>query len=285
MSQLPLAHCPFPLHDWPLASLQLPSPLHAFGATQVPGSSSWSGTLTQLPTCPNRLHVSHVSRHDDVQQTLSAQKFPEQSSGSPHVSPAPQRVAHEAGSPPQSTSVSVPFIVAVSQLSMPPQPSETMPQVAPSEAQVPGVQPHTSGTPPPPQVSGALQFPSAKQPTQLPFTSHTEPPLWLHVAPGAFSGFTGSPFSQMSSVQSSPSMMGSHTGVDPPVPVLPVPVLPVPVLPVPVLPVPVLPVPVAPEPPVEVWRTGDGHQCSQRRKPEPAPRHRRTHETSHAMHG
>src|SRR5207249_3618232 len=59
--------------------------------------------------------------------------------------------------------------VQVPQLSVPPQPSETVPQSAPWAAQVVGVQapvPQTLGVPPPPQVCGAVQLPQLKVPPQ-----------------------------------------------------------------------------------------------------------------------
>lgn len=50
-------------------------------------------------------------------------------------------------------------------MSVPPQPSEGVPQVAPSDAQVAGVQPpQTLGVPPPPHVWGAVQATQAAPP-------------------------------------------------------------------------------------------------------------------------
>jgi hypothetical protein len=54
----------------------------------------------------------------------------------------------------------------VPQVSVPPQPSETVPQVAPCAAHVVGVQPHWPGVPPPPQVWGAGQVPQSTVPPQ-----------------------------------------------------------------------------------------------------------------------
>src|SRR5438132_932251 len=42
------------------------------------------------------------------------------------------------------------------QLAMPPQPSSTLPQLAPAGQVTDAVQPHTLGVPPPPQVCGVL---------------------------------------------------------------------------------------------------------------------------------
>jgi hypothetical protein len=48
-------------------------------------------------------------------------------------------------------------LVQVPQESVPPQPLDGEPQVAPSWLQVVGVQPHTPDVPPPPQVLGDVQ--------------------------------------------------------------------------------------------------------------------------------
>ena len=64
--------------------------------------------------------------------------------------------------------------VQVPQLSVPPQPSDAVPQLSPSGHVVAGVQPHWLATPPPPQVSGAVQVPQLRVPPQ---PSDTEPQL------------------------------------------------------------------------------------------------------------
>jgi hypothetical protein len=86
------------------------------------------------------------------QQTPSAQKPERQSEPARHFLPEPQRVAHVAAGPPQSTSVSLPSFAVSSQDRVPPQPSDGAPQVAPTPAQVFLVQPQTRAVPPPPQV-------------------------------------------------------------------------------------------------------------------------------------
>ena len=48
--------------------------------------------------------------------------------------------------------------VQLPQLSVPPQPSGAVPHVCPAGHDVNGVQPHSPGVPPPPQVSGAAQM-------------------------------------------------------------------------------------------------------------------------------
>jgi hypothetical protein len=48
------------------------------------------------------------------------------------------------------------------QFRVPPQPSLTLPQLAPAAAHVTGVQPHWFGVPPPPHDSGALHEPQLR---------------------------------------------------------------------------------------------------------------------------
>ncbi len=77
-----------------------------------------------------------------------------------------------------------------------PQPSEIVPHSTPSAAQVVAVQPQACGTPPPPQVSGALQLPQSRmllQPSEIsPHSAassaqvlgvHDEVPHWLGPSP------------------------------------------------------------------------------------------------------
>jgi hypothetical protein len=108
----------------------------------------------------------------------------------------------------------------VLQSSIPPQPSEIVPQVAPCAAQVVGVQPHTIGFPPPPQVWGSVQSASLVQP-HAPCASqrrgaavvppHTTP-VWMACA--------GEPFEHvfvMQVVEGSTSV-SSATDMTPPLP-------------------------------------------------------------------
>jgi hypothetical protein len=103
-----------------------------------------------------------------------------------------QRVGHFAAPPPQSTSVSLPSLVASSQSTVPPQPSGASAQVRPSAAQVDFVQPQTLALQvslglPPRQSEGVLHS------TQLPLPSQKPPPFSLQVVVcGALSGPTQS---------------------------------------------------------------------------------------------
>src|SRR5438132_689446 len=76
------------------------------------------------------------------------------------------------------------------QLRVPPQPLAIIPQSA--APQVVGVQPHWLGTPPPPQVSGAVQVPQLRVPPQ---PSDTEPQLSPagHVVAGVQPHWLGTP--------------------------------------------------------------------------------------------
>src|SRR5262245_66444055 len=91
------------------------------------------------------------------------------------VSVARAPTPHTFGTPPPPQ---VWGAVHTPQVSVPPQPLEIVPQVAPCAAHVVGVQPQTLGTPPPPQVCGAVQVPQVSVP---PHPLGTVP----HVAPWA----------------------------------------------------------------------------------------------------
>jgi hypothetical protein len=99
----------------------------------------------------------HVPLQAVSQQTPSVQNPEAQSVPVTQAFPFAHRVAQVAALPPQSTAVSVPSLVALSQDRVPPQPSDGAPQVAPTPAQVFLVQPQTCAVPPPPQVSGEVQ--------------------------------------------------------------------------------------------------------------------------------
>jgi hypothetical protein len=106
-----------------------------------------------------------VPVQSELQQTPSTQKPEVQSEPVLQVAPAAQRVAQIAVSPPQSTEVSVTSFVPLLQSSVPPQPFEGVPQVAPIAPQLgTGVQPQMPGEPPPPQVCGEVQSALVAQP-------------------------------------------------------------------------------------------------------------------------
>lgn len=101
-----------------------------------------------------------------------------QSAGAVHAFPLPHFVAQP---PPQSTSVSVPFLTPSSQLNVPPQPSGAVPHVRPSEAQVLGTQVQAKFT----QVAGARQSVLARHPLPTPHPGHpdiTPPPQSIPVS-------------------------------------------------------------------------------------------------------
>jgi hypothetical protein len=150
-------------------SAQAPEPLQVPVVPQVAAAvaaHSLSGSLPatiapQTPSLPCPFFAAvqawHVPLHAELQQTPSAQNPEAQSPFTTQALPCAQRVAQPAALPPQSTSVSVPFFVRLSQESVPPQPSAGAPHVAPTCAHVFRVQPHTLAVPPPPQVCGSGQ--------------------------------------------------------------------------------------------------------------------------------
>jgi hypothetical protein len=142
---------------------QAPEPSQAPGAPQTPvpavHSLSGSSPATIAPQAPSApfpffaaVQAWHVPLQALSQQTPSAQNPEAQSVPVRQGFPVAQRVAQVAALPPQSTAVSVPSFAASSQESVPPQPFDGAPQVAPTSAQVFGVQPQTRAVPPPPQV-------------------------------------------------------------------------------------------------------------------------------------
>jgi hypothetical protein len=142
-----------------------PAPSQVPGAPQVPvpavHSLSGSNPARIAPQTPSfpcpffaAVHASHVPLQALSQQTPSAQNPEAQSVPVRQTLPLAQRVAQVAALPPQSTPVSVPSFTKSSQDRVPPQPFDGAPQVAPTSAQVFGVQPQTLATlgVPPPQV-------------------------------------------------------------------------------------------------------------------------------------
>jgi hypothetical protein len=67
------------------------------------------------------------------------------------------------------------------QLSIPPQPLETVPQLSPDGHAVSGVQLHTFGVPPPPHVFGAVHMPQLRMPPQPSLIEPQFAPLAAHV--------------------------------------------------------------------------------------------------------
>jgi hypothetical protein len=150
------------------------------------------------------VQASHVPLQALSQQTPSTQLLEAQSDPVRHTAPPGQRLAHVAGSPPQSTPVSLPFRIPSLQESVLPQPSDGAPQVAPTSAQVFGVQPQRSGVPPPPQVCGAVQSAFDWQP-QSPAAVHWYALAGPHAVPGVFGVYVGTPATHVSTVHSFPS--------------------------------------------------------------------------------
>ena len=134
-------------------------------------------------------------------QTPSAQNPLWQSLPARHFLPFPQRVVHLVALPPQSVSVSLPSLTPSSQPRLPKQPSGKGPRrrVLPKAAHVPGVQPQTTGVPPPPHVFGTVQSALDWQPhwpwALQSFGIETVPP---HMTPGLFVCTTVPPASQES---------------------------------------------------------------------------------------
>jgi hypothetical protein len=141
-----------------------PAPSQVPGAPQmmsVPAGHSLSGSdpatiAPQTPSAPfpffRDVQAWHVPLQALSQQTPSVQNPEAQSVPVMQTLPFVQRVAQAAALPPQSTAVSVPSLVALLQDRVPPQPFDGAPQVAPTSAQVFGVQPQAWAVPPPPQV-------------------------------------------------------------------------------------------------------------------------------------
>src|SRR5262245_46307315 len=79
--QVPLAHWPFIMHGWPLASRQAPMPLQVCVGSLMPPqiglkSAELSGTFVQTPRDPDTLHAMHVAEQVLLQQTPSVQESP-----------------------------------------------------------------------------------------------------------------------------------------------------------------------------------------------------------------
>ena len=99
---------------------------------------------------------------------------------------------------------------ALSQLSEPVQPSEALPQVNPSDAQVCGVQLQTHFCRK--QVSGALHCVSLTHSTQSPSPLQTAPPM-VQGLPELAAGLDGTPLVQTSDVHSMPSTGTSASSI------------------------------------------------------------------------
>jgi hypothetical protein len=95
------------------------------------------------------------------------------------VWPCAQRVAQAAELPPQSTSVSLPFLVPP-QVRFTPHPLDGVPQVFPRAAQVVGTQEQVWLAP---HVSGGVQWVLFVHSTQAPAPSQALPLFSVHVAP------------------------------------------------------------------------------------------------------
>jgi hypothetical protein len=147
------------------------------------------------------LHALHVPGHAVLQHTPSTQLPLAQSLPTLHFLPFAQRVAQPLVGPPQSTSVSPPFFVPLSQFRFPKHASEMVPHVAPSAAHVVLVHPHTPAVPglPPPHVFGAVQSVFDLQP-HWPMALHTNGLVAVSQATPGLGVCDGTPLVQMSFV-------------------------------------------------------------------------------------